>query len=77
MVQLSNAASAESMPAVNQDPRDSFSYVILEAAEQANIELPRLIVQVHDVGIHRSFRECKISTRGIYQLYIIIITPRF
>ncbi len=36
--------------------RNAFSDVVLESAELADVELARLVVQIHDVNVHRPVR---------------------
>ena len=52
VVQLLDAVRAESMSAVNQYAWDTFTNVVLERAELADIELTRLVIQIHDVNVH-------------------------
>ena len=52
VVQLSDAACAECMPAVDQDARDSFTHVVLESAELADVKTTGLVVEVHPGSAH-------------------------
>ena len=38
---------------MHQDARDAFPNVVLEGAELAYIELSWLVVQIHNVNVHR------------------------
>ena len=60
VVQLLDAASAESVPAVDEYAWDTFSNVVLECAEGTDVELTGLVVQVHDVNVHLAL------TKGVY-----------
>ena len=46
VVQEGNAVGAQSMPAVDQDARDPLPHIVLMAAELANVQPPRLIIQI-------------------------------
>ena len=52
MVQLLDAARAESVATVNEYAWDAFTNVVLEPTERADVELAGLIVQIHDVDVH-------------------------
>ena len=54
VVQLLDAVRAESMSAVNQYAWVTFTNVVLESTERADVELAGLIVQIHDVDVHLS-----------------------
>ena len=54
MVQLLDAARAESVATVNEYSWDAFTNVVLEPTERADVELAGLIVQIHDVDVHLS-----------------------
>ena len=54
MVQLLDAARAESVATVNEYAWDAFTNVVLESTERADVELAGLIVQIHDVDVHLS-----------------------
>ena len=56
VVQLLDAIRTESMPAVHKYARNAFPDVVLESAELADVELARLVVQIHDVNVHRPVR---------------------
>jgi hypothetical protein len=46
MVEVLDARGAKGVATVDQDARDSLSHVVLAAAKLADIQLPRVIVQV-------------------------------
>ena len=52
MVQLLDAASAERVPTVHQDARDSLAHIVLHGTELADVQAARLVVQVHHSGTH-------------------------
>ncbi len=45
-----NAAGAEGVSAVHEDARDALAHVVAEAAELANVEAARGVVQGEDLG---------------------------
>ena len=52
MMKLLYAACAQGMTTVNKDARDPLSHVVLQSTELANVQLPRLVVKVHNIDIH-------------------------
>ena len=54
MVQLLDAARAESVATVIEYAWNAFTNVVLESTERADVELAGLIVQIHDVDVHLS-----------------------
>ena len=52
-MKLMDAVRAQGVPAVDQDAWDALADVVLESAELADVKPARLIVQVHDVGVHQ------------------------
>jgi len=50
VVQRLDAARAQRVPAVDQDARDALAHVVPEAAELTDVQAPRTVVQVQDLG---------------------------
>ena len=73
MMELLDAAGAESVTAVDENARDSLPNIILKPAELANVKTARLIVQIHQVGSslianHLSSRKfaSKVNANNVY-----------
>jgi hypothetical protein len=50
VVECLNATGAKGVSAVHEDARDTLTHVVAEAAELANVEAARGVVQGEDLG---------------------------
>lgn len=51
MVQLANAIRAQGVPAVDQNTRDPFSDVVLEATKLADVKATRLVIELDNIHL--------------------------
>ena len=52
VVQVLDTRGAEGVSTVHKNAGDSLADIVLLGAELADVELPRLVVQIHYVGVH-------------------------
>ena len=55
MVQRLDARCTEGVAAVDEDARDALAHVVAEAAELADVETPRAVVQVQDLRLRHHY----------------------